>query len=135
MLARDDRDLFFQDGCRRGPGVGQPAVRASQPMRQRPRPERSWSPTRAMAATQLHELCRYITRPPVSHERLERLADGRLELRLKHPWKDGTRALLLEADDLIVRLVAAVPPPYFICFAILASSRDLPAEHVATIEP
>jgi hypothetical protein len=27
---------------------------------------------------------------------LERLADGRLELRLKHPWKDGTCAIVLE---------------------------------------
>ena len=42
-----------------------------------------------------------------------RLADGRIELRLKHPWRDGTHALLLEPDDLLVRLVASVPPPRF----------------------
>jgi Putative transposase len=32
----------------------------------------------------LERLCRYITRPPVAQERLERLADGRLELRLRY---------------------------------------------------
>ena len=82
---------------------------------------------------QLERLCRYITRPPVSHERLERLADGRLELRLKHPWKDGTRALLLEPDDLMVRLVAAVPPPYFHMlryFGVLSSHSRLRKEVV-----
>ena len=78
-------------------------------------------------------LCRYITRPPVSHERLERLADGRLELRLKHAWKDGTRALVLEPDDLMVRLVAAVPPPYFHLlryFGVLSSHSGLRKEVV-----
>jgi hypothetical protein len=59
----------------------------------------------------LERLCRYITRPPVAQDRLERLADGRLELSFKRPWKDGTRAVVLEPDDLMVRLVAAVPPP------------------------
>jgi hypothetical protein len=49
----------------------------------------------------LERLCRYITRPPVAQDRLERLTDGRVELRLKHPWRDGTSALLLEPDDLI----------------------------------
>jgi hypothetical protein len=82
---------------------------------------------------QLERLCRYITRPPVAQERLERLADGRLELRLKHPWKDGTRALLLEPDDLLVRLVAAVPPPYFHLlryFGVLSSHSRLRKEVV-----
>jgi hypothetical protein len=60
---------------------------------------------------QLERLCRYVTRPPVAQERLECLPDGSLELRLKHPWKDGTHAIVLEPDDLLVRLVAAVPPP------------------------
>jgi hypothetical protein len=59
----------------------------------------------------LERLCRYVTRPPVAQQRLDRLADGRLELAFKRPWKDGTRAVVLEPDDLMVRLVAAVPPP------------------------
>ncbi len=82
---------------------------------------------------QLERLCRYITRPPVAQERLERLADGRLERRLKHAWKDGTRALVLEPDDLMVRLVAAVPPPYFHLlryFGVLSSHSRLRKEVV-----
>jgi len=82
---------------------------------------------------QLERLCRYVTRPPLSQERLERRADGSIELFLKHAWKDGTRAVVLEPDDLIVRLVAAVPPPYFHTlryFGILSSHSSLRSEVV-----
>ena len=81
-----------------------------------------------------HErLCRYITRPPVAQDRLDRLPDGRIELRLKHPWRDGTHALLLEPDDLLVRLVASVPPPRFHLlryFGVLSSHSSLRKEVV-----
>jgi len=40
-------------------------------------------------------------------------ADGKLELTLKNVWIDGTRAILLDPRDLIVRLIAAIPPPRF----------------------
>jgi len=46
---------------------------------------------------QMERLCRYITRPPLSQERLTRRAEGRLELELKKVWRDGTRALVLES--------------------------------------
>ncbi|MBK8996105.1 MAG: transposase [Myxococcales bacterium] len=54
---------------------------------------------------------KYITRPPVAQERLERRPDGKLELSFKRAWRDGTRALVFEPADLIPRLVASVPPP------------------------
>ena len=60
---------------------------------------------------QVERLCRYIARPPVAQDRLTRRSDGMLELAFKHPWKDGSRALILCPDDLLVRLCAAVPPP------------------------
>ncbi len=66
-----------------------------------------WSDFRA----QLERLCKYILRPPIAQDRLTRRADGTLELTCKSIWKDGTRALVLEPHDLLVRLVAAVPPP------------------------
>ncbi len=59
----------------------------------------------------VERLARYITRPPVAQDRLERRADGKLELSFKRAWRDGTRALVFEPADLIPRLVAAVPPP------------------------
>jgi hypothetical protein len=82
---------------------------------------------------QLERLCRYITRPPVAQDRLERRADGRIELTLKNPWRDGTRALLFEPHDLLARLVAAVPPPRWHLlryFGVLSSHSSLRAEVV-----
>ncbi len=38
---------------------------------------------------QLERLCRYVMRPPLSQERLERRSDGRLQLTLKNVWKHG----------------------------------------------
>ena len=32
---------------------------------------------------------------------------------MKKPWRDGTTALLFEPLDLIARLCAMVPPPWF----------------------
>jgi hypothetical protein len=61
----------------------------------------------------LERLCRYAARPPLAQDRLELHRDGRLRLRLKKPWADGTSAFLLEPSDFIARLVAAIPPPRF----------------------
>src|SRR2546425_1908323 len=38
----------------------------------------------------LERLCRYVARPPVATDRLERLPDGRLLYHLRHRWRDGT---------------------------------------------
>ena len=58
-------------------------------------------------------LCRYITRHPLAQDRLELRPDGKLVLTLKSFWKDGIRAILLEPRHLIIRLIAAIPPPRF----------------------
>lgn len=82
---------------------------------------------------QLERLCKYITRPPIAQDRLTRRDDGRLELRLKNVWRDGTRALVFEPHDLLVRLVAAVPPPNFHLlryFGVLSSHSALRSEVV-----
>jgi hypothetical protein len=59
----------------------------------------------------LERLCRYLTRPPLSHERLERLDDEHVGLRLKTPYSDGTEMIALSHDELIERLCALVPRP------------------------
>jgi hypothetical protein len=85
----------------------------------------------------LERLCRYLARPPVAEERLERRSDGRLELTFKNAWKDGTRAVLLEPDDLLVRLCASVPPPRMHLlrfFGVLSSHSSLRAEVVPKFE-
>jgi hypothetical protein len=59
----------------------------------------------------LERLCRYILRPPIATDRLRLLPDGRLELRLKRPWADGTTHLAFDGPELVARLAALVPPP------------------------
>lgn len=59
----------------------------------------------------LERLCRYMGRPALASERLEQLADGRLRYRLRHRWRDGSSAILLEPRELLTRLAAQVPPP------------------------
>ena len=41
----------------------------------------------------LERLCRYITRPALSDERVQCNATGRVVLKLKTPWRDGTTHL------------------------------------------
>ena len=59
----------------------------------------------------LERLCRYVARPPIANDRLEERADGRLTLRLKTRWRDGTTHILMERSELIERLVPLIPPP------------------------
>ena len=59
----------------------------------------------------LERLCRYVARPPLANERLEEHPDGRLALRLKTRWRDGTSHILMERSELIDRLVPLIPPP------------------------
>jgi hypothetical protein len=60
----------------------------------------------------LERLARYIARPPLANDRIERLADGRYRIALTHPWRDGTEAIVLPGPEVIARLVALIPPPH-----------------------
>jgi hypothetical protein len=77
----------------------------------------------------LERMARYLARPPIATERLSRLDDGRLELRLKRPWRDGTTAFIYTPHELLERLVAIVPRPrahltrYFGVFAPAFAAR------------
>jgi hypothetical protein len=59
----------------------------------------------------LERLTRYLSRPPVSVERLDLTAQGQVRYRLKTPYRDGTTHIVLEPLDFIARLAALVPPP------------------------
>jgi hypothetical protein len=71
-----------------------------------------------------------LRRPPLANDRLEELPDGRLALRLKTRWRDGTNHILMERSELIDRLVPLIPPPrahqvrYHGILAPCASRRD-----------
>jgi len=56
-------------------------------------------------------LARYVSRPPVSVERLTLTAQGQVRYRLKTPCRDGSTHIVLEPVDFIARLAALVPPP------------------------
>ena len=87
---------------------------------------------------QLERLCRYVTRPPIAQDRLTLRSDGTLELELKSIWKDGTRAIVFSPEDLVLRLIAAIPPPRFHLmryFGVLSSHSRLRKEVVPRSPP
>ena len=57
----------------------------------------------------LERLARYVSRPPVSVERLSLTAQGYVRYRLKTAYRDGTTDIVLEPLDFIARLAALVP--------------------------
>jgi hypothetical protein len=69
-------------------------------------------------------------RPPLSKARLCRLDDGRIKLRLRSQWSDGTTHIVLEPQELIEKLVPLVPRPrsnlivYHGCLAPRAKARE-----------
>ena len=59
----------------------------------------------------LERLCRTITRPALSDERLQVKAAGQAELELKTPWRDGATLLMMSPLEFMQRLAALVPRP------------------------
>ena len=51
---------------------------------------------RADQRKELEQLCRYITRPAITNERLKRNRAGQVVLQLKSPYKDGTTHIVME---------------------------------------
>jgi hypothetical protein len=66
---------------------------------------------RADQRTELEQLCRYITRPAISNERLKRNRARQVVLQLKSPYKDGTTHIVMEPLEFMERLAALVPRP------------------------
>jgi hypothetical protein len=58
-----------------------------------------------------YRLVKYLCRPSVSAQRVQAQPDGRYELTLKTPWRDGTQAVQLTALELTGRLAALMPLP------------------------
>jgi len=66
---------------------------------------------KAHERAKLERLCRYITRPAVSEQRLSLTKHGQVRYSLKTPWRDGTTQVIFEPLDFIARLAALVPKP------------------------
>ena len=56
-------------------------------------------------------LLRYIARPPLSDERLSQMEDGRVAVRLKKAWRDGTTHVAFTPEEFMEKLAALVPRP------------------------
>jgi hypothetical protein len=60
---------------------------------------------------ELERLCRYITRPAIANERLQRNDEGQVVLQLKSAWRDGTTHIKMSPLEFMQRLAALVPRP------------------------
>jgi hypothetical protein len=59
----------------------------------------------------LEQLCRCVTRPPPSDERVQLKAAGQVELKLKTPRRDGTTRVVMSPVEFMQRLAELVPRP------------------------
>ena len=66
---------------------------------------------RADQRQKLEQLCRYISRPAISENRLSLTPNGNVRYQLKTPYRDGTTHVIFEPLDFIARLAALVPKP------------------------
>jgi hypothetical protein len=57
------------------------------------------------------QLCRSITRPTLSDERVQCNAARQVELSLKTPWRNGTTHLVMSPLQIMQRLAALVRRP------------------------
>jgi hypothetical protein len=81
----------------------------------------------------LERLCRYITRPALAYDRVQGNAAGRVVLKLKTRWRDGTTHLVMSPLEFMQRLAALVPRPrlHLIRFhGVLAPNAKLRAQVV-----
>jgi ribosomal protein S27E len=59
----------------------------------------------------LERLCRYISRPAISEQRLSMTQHGKVRYELKTPYRDGTTHVFFDPIDFIGKLAALIPPP------------------------
>jgi hypothetical protein len=59
----------------------------------------------------LEHLCRYLARPPIANDRLQELPGGRIALRFKQAWRDGTTHIVFTPHELIEKLIPLIPRP------------------------
>ena len=88
--------------------LGKTSTNASKPF---PAGRKPLGLAEAHESHKLEKLCRYITRPAISEQRLSISPQGRVRYQLKTPWRNGTTHVEWDAVDFIAKLAALVPPP------------------------
>jgi Putative transposase len=66
---------------------------------------------KAHERSKLERLCRTISRPAVSEQRLSLTESGKIRYELKTPYRNGTTHIIFEPLDFISKLAALVPVP------------------------
>jgi hypothetical protein len=83
----------------------------------------------------LERLCRYISRPAISEQRLSMTDHGKVRYELKTPYRDGTTHVFFEPIDFIGKLAALIPPPRLNLtrfFGVFAPNSNLRAQVTAS---
>ena len=83
----------------------------------------------------LERLCRYISRPAISEQRLSMTAHGKIRYELKTPYRDGTTHIFFNPIDFIGKLAALIPPPRLNLtrfFGVFAPNSNLRAQVTAS---
>jgi hypothetical protein len=80
-------------------------------------------------------LCRYISRPAISEQRLSITKQGQVRYELKTPYRDGTTYVFFSPINFIGKLTALIPPPRLNLtrfFGVFASNSNLRARVTAS---
>jgi hypothetical protein len=83
----------------------------------------------------LERLCRYISRPAISEQRLSMTEHRKVRYELKTPYRDGTTHVFFDPIDFIGKLVALIPPPRLNLtriFGVFAPNSNLRAQVTAS---
>ena len=83
----------------------------------------------------LERLCRYISRPAISEQRLSMTQYGKVRYELKTPYRDGTTHVLFDPIDFIGKLASLIPPPRLNLtrfFGVFAPNSNLRAKVTAS---
>jgi hypothetical protein len=83
----------------------------------------------------LERLCRYISRPAISEQRLSMTQHGKVRYELKAHYRDGTTHVFFSPVDFIGKLTALIPPPRLNLtrfFGVFAPNSNLRAQVTAS---
>jgi hypothetical protein len=83
----------------------------------------------------LERLCRYISRPAISEQRLSMTDHGKVRYELKTPYREGTTHVFFDPLDFIGKLSALIPPPRLNLtrfFGVFAPNSNLRARVTAS---
>ncbi|MFT7373697.1 MAG: hypothetical protein ACI9T9_002397 [Oleiphilaceae bacterium] len=83
----------------------------------------------------LERLCRYISRPAISEQRLSMTDHGKVSYELKTLYRDGTTHVFFNPIDFIGKLAALIPPPRLNLtrfFGVFAPNSNLRAQVTAS---